>query len=240
MPKPILICANRKDVAPRVITVGDPKRTEQLAALLSGAKVVSNSRGYLTCTGHYKDKLITIATHGIGGPSAAIVFEELRMLGAKSVVRLGTSGAMIRSLKRGDFIIPTGAAHAGGSLAEYVSDGVLPPVPNFGLTSRLIEGCVAGHLRFRAGLIFTTDAFYGENQNFLRNWAARGVIGVDMECATLFTLGSIRGFKTASLLIVSDNLAVKKEKEILGAKELKNSVEKAGKLVLAALVAEPT
>ena len=44
-----------------------------------------------------------------------------------------------------------------------------------------------------------------------------------MECATLFTLGAIRRFKAASLLIVSDNLVVKEEKEMLGSQQLKNT-----------------
>ena len=66
----------------------------------------------------------------------SIVFEELVMLGARSMVRLGTAGAMIRGLNRGDFIIPTGAAHPGGSLRSYVPDGILPPVADIGLTSK--------------------------------------------------------------------------------------------------------
>lgn len=238
MPNPILITANRKDIAARVIVAGDPGRTEQIATLLSDARVVNTNRGYLTYSGHYKDTPITIATHGIGGPSSAIVFEELRILGARSLIRLGTTGAMTSDLKRGEFIVPTGAAHSGGSLTEYVSDGVLPPVPNFALSSKLIEACRHQHAKFMEGLVYSTDAFYGENPDFLKKWASRGVIGVDMECATLFTLGLIKKFNTAALLIVSDNLVVKGEGEMFGSRQLRASVEKAGKLVLKVLSSE--
>ncbi|MGA2876762.1 MAG: nucleoside phosphorylase, partial [Nitrososphaerales archaeon] len=155
------------------------------------------------------------------------------------MVRLGTAGAMIRGLNRGDIIIPTGAAHPGGSLRSYVPDGVLPPVADIGLTSKLIAGCKSQHLKFKTGLIFSSEAYYNEDPSFLKKWVPMGVIGVDMECATLFTLGAIRRFMAASLLIVSDNLVVKKEKEMLGLQQLKNTVEKAGKLVLNALTVEP-
>jgi 5'-methylthioadenosine phosphorylase len=239
MPKPILICAKPGDIAIRVITVGDPERATQLAKILTNTRVVNTNRGYITYTGRYNGKQVTIATHGIGGPSASIVFEELAMLGARSMVRLGTAGAMIRGLNRGDIIIPTGAAHPGGSLRSYVPDGVLPPVADIGLTSKLIAGCKSQHLKFKTGLIFSSEAYYNEDPSFLKKWVPMGVIGVDMECATLFTLGAIRRFMAASLLIVSDNLVVKKEKEMLGLQQLKNTVEKAGKLVLNALTVEP-
>ncbi|MGA2875290.1 MAG: nucleoside phosphorylase, partial [Nitrososphaerales archaeon] len=74
MPKPILICAKPGDIAIRVITVGDPERATQLAKILTNTRVVNTNRGYITYTGRYNGKQVTIATHGIGGPSASIVF----------------------------------------------------------------------------------------------------------------------------------------------------------------------
>lgn len=235
MPNPILIRADRKDIAPLVVTAGDPERTKQLAALLRDSKLVNTNRGYTAYTGYYMDNRVTVATHGIGGPSAAIVFEELRMLGGKTIVRLGTAGAMTRKLRRGDFIIPTGAAHAGGTVSDLASGGVLPPIPNFDLAAKLIGVCKTKRYRFMSGLVFSTDIFYAEDPEFLALWSSRGIIGVDMECATLFTLGLIRNFPTASLLIVSDNLASKAEKEMLSASQLKHMVERAGRSVLDAI-----
>lgn len=217
--------------------MGDPERAKQLASLLKEAKIVSNTRGYLTYTGLYRGERITVATHGIGMPSAAIVFEELRMLGARSIVRLGTAGAMTKNLSRGDFLIPTGAAHSNGSLREYAQDGILPPVPDFRLTSRLMEGCKLSKSKSISGLVYSTDVFYSEDHNFVKNWTSRGIVGVDMECATLFTLGSIKGFKSAALLIISDNLVSRVEKEMFGHEQLRIAVGKAGKIVLDALSA---
>jgi 5'-methylthioadenosine phosphorylase len=222
-------------VADSVIAVGDPARAEQVAKMLRRAMLVNSNRGLLTFTGSYDGKKVTVATHGLGGPSSAIVFEELRMLGAKAIVRLGTAGAMVEDLRIGDLIIPLGAARPDGSLRMYVPDGELPAVADLGLTARLEEGCRREGLRHRMGLVFSSDAFYGEDKTFVKRWAARGVIGVEMECATLFTLGLLRGFKAASLLIVSDSLVRKGEKEVLPAESLAGFVDGAAKVVLSAL-----
>ena len=83
---PYHIKARPEDIAARIIVAGDPARVEQVSGMLKDAKLVNTNRGFITYTGYYKDVPITVATHGIGAPSAAIVFEELVMLGAKAVV----------------------------------------------------------------------------------------------------------------------------------------------------------
>ena len=235
MPIPVHIRAKRTDIASLVVAVGDPARTEQLAGMLRDARIVNTNRGFSIYTGYYDNKQVTVATHGVGGPSSAIVFEELRMLGARSIVRLGSCGGMVKELSKGDFIVPTGAAHSTGSLGMYIPDGVLPPVPDLNLTTKLIEGCKSEGVKFMTGFVFSSDAFYSEDSTFLKKWVSRGVIGVEMECATLFTLGTLRKFRTASLLIVSDSLVKTAEKEMAMAETLKAQVEKAGKIVLKAL-----
>jgi len=95
MPKPLHILAKPEDIAPRVITSGDPARVKQLASYLEDARLVNENRGFLVYTGKYKGVDVTVATHMIGAPSAAIVFEELIMLGAKLIVRFGTCGGFL-------------------------------------------------------------------------------------------------------------------------------------------------
>ncbi|MEM4732552.1 MAG: nucleoside phosphorylase, partial [Desulfurococcaceae archaeon] len=91
---PVHIKASKEDIAGNVIAGGDPYRVELLKQLLEDARVVNTHRGLLVTTGYYKGTKVTIATHGIGAPSAAIVFEELAQLGAKRIVRLGTAGGI--------------------------------------------------------------------------------------------------------------------------------------------------
>lgn len=65
MPSPVHILAKKTGVAPQVVTVGDPARTEQLAKMLKDAKIVNTNRGFLTYTGYYNNKRLTISTHGV-------------------------------------------------------------------------------------------------------------------------------------------------------------------------------
>jgi 5'-methylthioadenosine phosphorylase len=229
------IKARPGDVAESVIAVGDPARAEQVARILQGVRLVSSNRGLLTFTGRFGGREVTVATHGLGGPSSAIVFEELHILGAKTIVRLGTVGAMVKDLKIGHFIIPTGAAFSEGSLKMYVPDGELPAVPDVRLTARLADLCRGEGLKHRLGVVFSSDAFYNEDKTFVKRWVARGVVGVEMECATLFTLGLLKGFRAASLLIVSDSLVKEGEKEIVPADRLEPYVMSGAKVVLRAL-----
>lgn len=233
--EPVHIKAKKEDIAERVIVAGDPARVKQLAELLEDARLVNENRGFLIYTGTYKGVPITVAAHGIGAPSAAIVFEELFMLGAKAMIRLGTCGAMVKGLKIGDFIIATGAAypHGGATLGMYVPDGCMVAVPDFELTRLLVEEAEKAGEKVYLGPIFSSDAFYAEDPGFANRWGSRGVICVEMECAALFTLGLMRKYKAAAMLIVSDSLV--EPSGFADAKELAPRVEKASGIVFEAL-----
>jgi len=235
--KPLHILAKPEEVSERVIVAGDPARVQQLAQMLDEVKLVNENRGFLTYTGYHKGVRITVATHGIGGPSAAIVIEELIMLGAKVIVRLGTAGGMIKGLSVGDIIIPYGAAYLdGGLLRMYISNGHLPAVPHPDVLFALIKSANELKLNYKLGIVFSSDAFYAEDPEFVKKWSSRGIVAVEMECATLFTLGSLRRVKTGALLVISDTLVEGPVKDMATAKELKEYIEKAARVVLNALL----
>jgi len=204
--------------------------------MLSDRKLVNTNRGLLTYSGYYKDKRVTVSTHGMGGPSASIVFEELRMMGAKIMVRLGTTGALVKDLKVGNFVVPTGAGHLKGSLASYGRTRASTALPDGGLQGEIAERCSSEGVDFKRGLVFSSDAFYAENRSSLKPWIERGAISVEMECATLFTLGRIRGFRSAALLIVSNSKAGKGDNRLATAERLRPYVERGGRIVLDTLV----
>jgi len=231
--KPVHIQADKEYISPFVVTAGDPGRIKQLSSLLSNVVLVNENRGFLTYTGYWKNTRITVATHGIGGPSSAIVFEELKMLGAEVIVRLGTTGALTPSLNIGDIIIVLGAAYPRGHLEMYVPDGYIGAVPDFYVTKLLIETASKYGVNAKTGIVFSSDAFYTEDEKFVETWSSRNVISVEMECATLFALGLIRNFRTGAMLIVSNSLA--KKVDYIDKKFLKERVEVAGKIVFDAL-----
>ena len=235
--RPVHILAKREDIAEKVITAGDPERVKQVASYLDEAKLVNENRGLLVYTGEYKGVPVTIATHGIGAPSANIVFEELRMLGAKVIIRLGTAGSLHEKIRVGDFIVVSGAAyiHGGNSIGMYVPGCCMPTAPSPDVTVELIREAEALGEKVFLGPVFSSDAFYAEDPEFVSTWSKRGVLAVEMECAGLFSLGWLRGFKTGALLVISDTLVGIKT-EMLTAKELAPRVEKASKVVLNTIV----
>ncbi|RLE87169.1 MAG: nucleoside phosphorylase [Thermoprotei archaeon] len=206
--RPYHIQAKPGDVAERVLVVGDPGRADLVAnELLSSAKPVNMHRGFNTYTGYFNGVRVTVSTHGIGAPSAAIVLEELKMLGAKLVIRLGTCGGLIRDVRIGDIVVALGAAYQpGGTLGMYAPDLCYPAVADPEVVLELERGMAEEGLRIHRGLVASSDAFHAEEDK-LEFWSKLGLIAVEMECATIFTVSRIRGLRPGAALMVIDNLA---------------------------------
>lgn len=232
---PYHILAKKGDVAERVIVAGDPARVEQVAQMLKNPRLVSSNRGLPVYTGEYGDVRFSVACHGMGGPSSAIVFEELRMLGAEVMVRLGSAGGLLEEMGYGEIVIPTVACYLQGSgaIAAYAPGLAPPTAPSYDVLESLVKEARRSGEKFRLGPVVSSDAFYAEDPDFVKKWTKLGVIAVEMECATLFALGHMRGFKTGSILVLSDNVV--KMTPLLHAGQLKGYVEKAAKIALEAL-----
>ena len=194
-------------VNPIVITMGDPDRVLLLSKLLDEYKIVFQNRGIVVINGIYKNKSITLASHGIGCPMASIIFEELGMLGAKTIIRIGTAGSLRNDLLEGDILLAAGAGYklAGCSTNMYSPNihGGASPDPL--LLSKIYNYLVEKGLNPRIGLVFTSDAFYSE-QEIINSLIKRGFSAIDMETAILYILGWMRGWRTLSILVISNNL----------------------------------
>ena len=82
------------DVGRYVILPGDPKRCEKIAKHFEDAKLVADSREFVTYTGYLEGEKVSVTSTGIGGPSASIAMEELVQCGADSFERVGTCGGI--------------------------------------------------------------------------------------------------------------------------------------------------
>ena len=87
------------EVGKYVILPGDPKRCKKIAEHLDDAKLVADSREFVTYTGTLNGVKVSVTSTGIGGPSAAIALEELVKAGADTFIRVGTSGGIDLSVK---------------------------------------------------------------------------------------------------------------------------------------------
>lgn len=103
------------DVGRYVIMPGDPKRCAKIAKHFDDAKLIADSREYVTYTGYLDGEKVSVTSTGIGGPSASIALEELTLCGADTFIRVGTCGGIELDVKGGDIVVATGAIRMEGT-----------------------------------------------------------------------------------------------------------------------------
>jgi DeoD family purine-nucleoside phosphorylase len=186
------------ELAERVLLPGDPARALAVAqALLDAPKMFNHARGLWGYTGTAADgELLTVQATGMGGPSAAIVTEELIALGARTLVRIGSCVALDPDLELGTLIAAETVLPADGTSAALGANGALEPDPE--LLARLVD---AGA---RPATVASSDLFYDPREDATASWVERGAVAVEMEAATILQIAARRGVAAACVLGVSD------------------------------------
>lgn len=179
---------------------GDPARLDRIALFLSDVKELAYNREFRSLIGSYKGLPVLAVSTGIGGASAGIAAEELNNIGVKAMIRIGSCGALQAKVKLGDLIIVNGAVKDDGASNTYSRAG-FPAVPDAELMIACIEAAKEQGFAHHVGIARSHDSFYTDQEAEIdAYWSRQGVLGADMETAALFTIGSLRGFKAASIL----------------------------------------
>jgi DeoD family purine-nucleoside phosphorylase len=222
------------DVAERVLLPGDPGRALRLAQLLlDGPRMLNHNRGLWGYTGPAADGApLTVQSTGMGGPSAAIVVEELIALGARRLVRVGTCGALAADLELGELIVAEGALAEDGASRALGAAGAVPA------DAALAEALRAAAPDARSGLIVSADLFYDPDAGRPVRWRAAGALAVEMEAATLFAVAARHGVAAACVVAVSD-LERDGERVRIGDEELERAESELGRAGAAALAGTP-
>jgi uridine phosphorylase len=199
MKQPHILC-DPKDVADVVLLPGDPERVLRVAKFLDDWKEVAYNREFRTVTGSYKGMPVTITSTGIGGASATIALEELIACGAKKFIRIGSAGAAQSHIGIGELIVATGAVREDGASAMYV-DKQFPAVANLTLASTMTRIAEENDFKCHTGIVRSHDSFYIDDELETMNyWSKKQVLGSDMETASLFVIGALRGVEVGSIL----------------------------------------
>jgi uridine phosphorylase len=199
MKQPHILC-EAKDVAEVVLLPGDPERVLRVAKFLDDWKEVAYNREFRTVTGSYKGMPVTITSTGIGGASATIALEELIACGAKKFIRIGSAGAAQSHIGIGELIVATGAVREDGASAMYV-DKQFPAVANLTLASTMTRIAEENDFKCHTGIVRSHDSFYIDDELETMNyWSKKQVLGSDMETASLFVIGALRGVQVGSIL----------------------------------------
>ncbi|MBI2982194.1 MAG: AMP nucleosidase [Deltaproteobacteria bacterium] len=153
---------------------------------------------------HSKKLDVTIIDFRIGAASAALIMELVSVIGPTAGLFLGMSGGLHRSLKVGDFILPMAAIRDEGASQHYMPMQV-PALPTFKVQKFVSQVLVEKGFDYRTGVIHTTDyRFWEFDEEFKKKLYSERVIGIDMECASLFISGFANKVPIGALLLVSD------------------------------------
>jgi uridine phosphorylase len=205
-------------LAERVLLPGDPGRALALAqSLLDEPRMFNHHRGLWGYTGAAQDgEPLTIQATGMGGPSAAIVLAELIALGARRAIRVGTCGALDRSLSLGDLVVARESICRDGTSRALGAGDRAAAAPT--LTDALLRGAPSA----QAGTIVSVDLFYDSDSRSAagappatdavtlvegaatHSRRAQPALAVEMEAAALFALGAAAQVAVACVLAVSD------------------------------------
>jgi purine-nucleoside phosphorylase len=205
----IHIGAKQGEVAPTILLPGDPLRARFVAeTLLEGSVCFNEVRGMLGFTGRYGGKTVSVMGTGMGVPSHSIYVHELiAEYGVKTLIRVGTCGALRPDLEIGDLVLAM-AASTDSHVNKLRFGGCdYAPTASFPLLLAAYETARKHQMDVHVGGILSSDTFYHDDPDSWRQWAAFGVLVVEMETAGLYTLAAKFGVDALSVLTVSDNLA---------------------------------
>ena len=203
------------DIGKYVILPGDPKRCSKIAAHFEDAKLVADSREYVTYTGTIDGVKVSVTSTGIGGPSAAIAIDELSKCGADTFIRVGTCGGMQEDVCGGDIVIANGAIRMEGTSREFAPIEY-PAVPDVNVMNALIAAADEAGTKYHVVVVQCKDSFFGQHEPEImpvsyeltdkwQAWLRMGCLASEMESAALFIAGSFLRVRVGSCFLVVAN-----------------------------------
>lgn len=204
---------DENDIARNVILPGDPDRCKVVAEKFDSSELTAQARGNPTYKGKYNDIDVSVMSTGMGGMAVAICVEELKHIGAKNLIRMGTCGSLQKDIPQGSFVICTGAVRGDGASSQYVPLEY-PAIADIDVVIALKESCIEYGVKPILGLVRSHDAFYLESpgahegwEQRIKPWTDAGVKVIENESATLFVLSSLLGgLRAGTILLTGNNL----------------------------------
>jgi purine-nucleoside phosphorylase len=203
------IGAEPGQIAERVLMPGDPLRAKWIAeTYLEDARCYTTVRGMLGFTGRWNGVEVSVQGSGMGMPSASIYAHELvNEYGVKTLIRVGSCGALSEDLQLRDVIAASGSS-TDSNMNRVRFDGLIDyaPVADFGLLRTSVEVAERRGITMRVGPILAADAFYTDRPDLYDRLADYGVLAVEMESAALYTIAARFKARALTVLTVSDHI----------------------------------
>ncbi len=204
------IGAEPGQIAPYVLLPGDPLRAKWIAeTFLEDATCYSEVRGMYGYTGTFRGERVSVQGSGMGLPSLSIYVNELfAEYDVRTVVRVGSCGALSADLALRDLVLASGAC-TDSSMNRIRFEGLdYAPVADFDLLRAAYDASTARDLDVatKVGLILSGDSFYSPRPELTQRMADYGVLAVEMEASALYTLAAQYKRRALAVCTVSDHI----------------------------------
>lgn len=194
------------DFAKTVLMPGDPLRAKFIAEnFLENPRLVNNVRGIQGYTGTYKGIPVSVMASGMGMPSIGIYSYELfSAFGVENIIRVGSAGAMQKSIKVRDIVIGMGACTNSNYGSQYGLNGTFAPIASYKLLRTCVDKAEEMGLTYHVGSLLSSDTFYSDDKS--SDWGRMGVMAVEMEAAALYMNAARLGKNALAICTISDHL----------------------------------
>ncbi|MEM8848728.1 MAG: purine-nucleoside phosphorylase [Pseudomonadota bacterium] len=202
------IRAELGQIAETVLMPGDPLRAKWAAeTFLDSPEQVNDVRGMLGFTGTWRGNRVTIHGSGMGMPSLSIYANELiSKYGAKTLIRIGSTGAMQEKVKIRDVILAMTASSISTPSRGILREVNFAPCADWGLLKAAEAAAHGKASQVHVGGIYSSDVFYDERPDLNEQMTRHGILAVEMEAAELYILAARHGCRALAVLTVSDHL----------------------------------
>ncbi len=194
------------DLAPYILTCGDPFRAQRIARRLTRVEMRRKNREFLTYTGSYQNIPVSVMATGIGAPASAIaIVEAANCVTPVTFLRLGTCGALPEYIEVGDLVITESAWCREGTTASYIPEDFVPHADP-AIVAALTQAAGALKMPYHVGLTVTTADFYAgqgraapgfpaPDPQYLQTLTESGVLNLEMEMSTYLALAAVSTFQ---------------------------------------------
>jgi len=195
------------DFAKTVLMPGDPLRAKFIAdTFLENPKLVNNVRGVQGYTGTWKGKPVSVMASGMGMPSIGIYSYELfKEYGVENIIRIGSAGSYVKELHVYDVVLASGAYSESTYAKEQSGYTQDTTYPSDTLNATIKKASADLNITVHEGIIHSSDVFYRESEDYLKEVAAHHCIAVEMESFALFANAKTLHKHAACLLTISDS-----------------------------------
>jgi purine-nucleoside phosphorylase len=209
------IGAEQGQIAPVVLLPGDPLRARWIAeTFLDDAQCYTQARGMFGFTGTWNGRPVSVQGSGMGQPSMAIYVNELfAEYDVQSIIRVGSAGALTTDVAIRDIVIASGAC-TDSSMNRHRFLGLdYAPVADFGLLRAAYDAAAKRtDVTTHVGLIYSSDSFYNPRAAELtKPLVDHGVLAVEMEASSLYTLAASYRRKALAICTISDHIVTGEE-----------------------------